>query len=47
MLKNRVDYKDRGADYYNEQHKEQAIKRLEKQAKRLGLRLEPAEAALV
>jgi transposase len=47
MLKNRVDYKDRGADYYNKQHKEQAIKRLEKQAKRLGLRLEPAEAALV
>lgn len=47
MLKNRVDYLDPGADYYNEQYKERTIKRLQKQAKKLGLRLEPIEAALV
>jgi transposase len=47
MLKNRVDYLDPGADYYNEQYKERTIKRLQKQAKKLGLRLEPIEATLV
>lgn len=41
MLKNRVDYHDPGADYYDEQQRERAIKRLHKQAARLGLRVEP------
>lgn len=40
MLKNRVDYHDPGADYYNEQQRERALKRLHKQAARLGFRLE-------
>jgi len=47
MLKNGVDYVDPGADYYNQQHQERAIKALQKRAKSLGLRLEPIEPALV
>lgn len=42
MLKNRVDYLDPGAAYYDQQQRARAIKRLEKQAARLGLRVEPA-----
>jgi transposase len=40
LLKNRVDYVDPGADHYNEQQRERAIKRLQKQATRFGFRLE-------
>lgn len=43
MLKNRVDYQDPGADHYNEQQRIWAIKRLHKQASRLGLRVEPLQ----
>lgn len=43
MLKNRVDYHDPGADYYNEQQKERAIKRLHKQASKLGFKVEPVQ----
>ena len=41
MLKHRVDYQDPGATYYDEQQRVRAIKRLQKQAARLGCRLEP------
>lgn len=41
MLKNRVDYHDPGAAYYDEKQRERVIKRLQKQAARLGLRVEP------
>lgn len=41
MLKYRVDYHDPGADYYDEQQRQRAIKRIHKQAARLGLRVEP------
>lgn len=41
MLKERVDYHDAGADYYDEQQRQRALKRLHKQASRFGLRLEP------
>ena len=47
MLKNRTDYVDRGLEHYNEQQRAQAIKRLQRQATKLGLRIEglPAPAA--
>jgi transposase len=41
MLKNRVNYHDPGAAHYDEQQRERAIKRLQKKAARLGLRIEP------
>jgi transposase len=41
MLKNRVDYIDPGAAYYDELQRQRAIKRLRKTAARLGLRVEP------
>jgi transposase len=41
MLKNRTDYHDPGAAYYDEQQRERAVRRLHKQAARLGLRVEP------
>jgi transposase len=40
MLKHRVDYLDLGADHYDEQQRQQAIKRLQKQAAKLGLRID-------
>ncbi len=40
MLKHRVDYHDPGADQYIAQQRERAIKRLHKQASRLGFRIE-------
>ena len=45
MLKNRVDYQDPGAEAYNEQQRERAIKRLQRQAAKLGLRIEPLAAS--
>jgi transposase len=41
MLNNRADYHDPGAEYYDAKQRERAIKRLQKQATRLGLRVEP------
>ena len=46
MLKHRVDYHDPGASYYDQQQKERAIKRLQKQAERLGLQLLPLTNSL-
>lgn len=40
MLKHRVDYLDPGADAYNEQQRQRAIKRLHKQAAKLGFQVE-------
>jgi transposase len=40
MLKNRVDFVDFGADHYDAQQRERAIKRLHKQASRLGMKVE-------
>jgi transposase len=45
MLKHRVDYHDPGATVYDQQQRDRSIKRLQKQAARLGLRLEPAVAS--
>lgn len=47
MLKNRVDYADPGADFYNEQQRERAIKRIQRQAAKLGLRVESIAASPV
>lgn len=41
MLKNRVDYQDPGAEAYDEQQRQRAIKRLQRQAAKFGLRVEP------
>lgn len=40
LLKHRVDYIDPGADHYNEQQRQRAIKRLHKQAAKLGFLIE-------
>lgn len=40
LLKHRVDYFDPGADHYNEQQRQRAIKRLYKQAAKLGFQIE-------
>lgn len=45
MLKNRVDYLDPGAVYYDDQQRKRAVRRLKKQAARLGLRVEPTLAS--
>ena len=37
MLKNKTDYRDPGADYYEEQHRQRAIATLKRKAKLLGL----------
>lgn len=39
MLKHRVDYVDLGADHYDAQQRERAIKRLKRQAAKLGLQI--------
>jgi transposase len=44
MLKNRTDYVDRGLEHYQEQQRAQAIKRLQRQATKLGLRIEGLSA---
>lgn len=46
MLKNRLDYQDPGADYYNEQQRERAVRQLHKQAARLGVRIEISPLSL-
>jgi transposase len=40
MLRHRVDYIDPGADHYDEQQRQRAIKRLHKQAAKLGFQIE-------
>lgn len=42
MLKNREPYHDPGAYYYEEQYRERAIRKLQRQAAKLGLSLGPA-----
>jgi transposase len=41
MLKERKSYHDFGADYYEKQHRERVVRNLNRQAARLGFRLEP------
>jgi hypothetical protein len=42
MLKNREPYHDPGAHYYEEQYRERAIRKLQRQAAKLGMSLGPA-----
>jgi transposase len=42
MLKRREPYRDPGADYYEQQYRERAIRNLQRKAAKFGLRLEPA-----
>lgn len=44
MLKNRQEYHDPGADYYEEQYRQRAITNLKRKAKKLGLEVVPAAA---
>jgi transposase len=45
MLKERKPYHDVGAHYYEQQHRERVLRNLNRQASRLGFRLEPAVLA--
>jgi transposase len=45
MLKFQVEYKDMGADYYEQKYKERQIKYLKRKAEKLGYCLSPAKAA--
>jgi transposase len=42
MLKQRTPYTDAGADYYEQQYRERLVRNLNRQAYKLGFRLEPA-----
>ena len=44
MLKNRTEYEDPGATYYEEQYRQRVIKNLKRKAEKLGFELVPAEA---
>ena len=44
MLKDKRPYVDHGADYYEQKYQEQAIKKLKRQAAKLGMKLVPAAA---
>ena len=44
MLKNRTAYVDPGADYYEQQHRDRAIRNLKRKAAKLGLELGPVPA---
>jgi transposase len=46
MLKNHSDYEDPGTNYYDEQYRQRAVQRLQKQAARLGLLLQPLDSNL-
>jgi len=46
MLKHRQPYQDFGADYYEQQYRSRVLRNLNRQAARLGFRLEPATPAL-
>ena len=39
-------YHDFGADYYEQQHRDRVLRSLNRQAARLGFRLEPATLAI-
>lgn len=45
MLRDRKPYHDFGADYYEQQHRARVVRNLNRQAVRLGFRLEPASTA--
>ena len=45
MLKDRTAYHDDGAYYYEQQHRDRMVRNLNRQAARLGFRLEPAKTA--
>jgi len=45
MLKDRKPYHDVGASYYEQQHRDRALRNLNRQAAKLGFRLEPAALA--
>lgn len=45
MLKQRVDYQDPGAEQYDEQQRQRAVRRLQKQAAKLGFTVQPALSA--
>ena len=44
MLKNRTEYRDLGAEHYEEQARQRAIKNLKRKAKQLGFQLVPTDA---
>lgn len=44
MLKNRTPYVDHGADYFDQQHRERAIRNVQRRAKALGMELVPTPA---
>ena len=44
MLKNRSDYQDPGATYYQEQYHQRVVKNLKRKAQKLGFALVSAEA---
>ena len=41
MLKRMQPYRDLGADYFDQQHKERVVRNLQRRAAKLGMRLEP------
>ena len=44
MLKNQTEYIDPGADFFEEQYRQRAIKNLQRKAKKLGLKVMPIAA---
>jgi transposase len=46
MLKNRTAYHDDGAEFYEQQYRERVLRNLNRQATRLGFRLEPSTLSL-
>jgi len=44
MLKDKREYVDHGADWYDHKYQEQLLKRLKRQAAKLGMQLVPAPA---
>ena len=44
MLKDKREYIDHGADYYKHTHQEQVLKKLKRQAAKLGVQFVPAPA---
>ena len=47
MVKEKVSYQELGAEYYEQKYKDRSVKRLLRQAKRLGFSLNPLEVAKV
>jgi transposase len=47
MLKNKTSYRDIGVEQYEEKYRQRQIRNLQRQAQRLGFRLEPASAQRV